>query len=70
MAATVWLISTAVFVAWAWFLWHCLTTDRLEGSERIAWAVALFFAWPVTIPAYLFFVLQRPRAATTHSGNG
>jgi hypothetical protein len=54
--ATVLLISIATFGFWVWMLVECLT--REEGSDKIAWLLALIFL--PFIGTLLYFFIRHP----------
>ncbi len=46
---------------WLWMLVDCLTRNRLAGSEKLVWVVALLFTHVVGALLYLVLVrLRRP----------
>ena len=60
-----WLIPVML---WVTLLIDCLRSDRMQGGERIAWAVGLVLAFPLVGPAYVLFVVLDARRRIRQAG--
>lgn len=54
------LIGLALFVFWIWMLIHAATNPGIEGSEKIAWVLVVFFA--SFLGSIIYFFVGRPKA--------
>jgi hypothetical protein len=54
------LVSLALFVFWIWMLIHAATNPGIEGSEKIAWVLVVFFA--SFLGSLIYFFVGRPKA--------
>ena len=58
------LISALVFVFWLWMLIDCIKNEK-DGTQRIIWALVVFFLPCVGSLVYLFArKMQRGKGAT------
>ena len=54
------LIGLVSFVFWIWMLIHTATNPGLQGSEKIAWVLVVFFA--SFLGSIIYFFVGRPKA--------
>jgi len=53
------LFFLVLTIFWIWMLIDCIQSDRLSGSERILWALFIFFFH--CLGALLYFLIGRKR---------
>ena len=54
------LVGLALFVFWIWMLIHAATNPGIEGTEKIAWILVVFFA--SFLGSVIYFFVGRPKA--------
>lgn len=55
------LLTAALTVALGLFyLWHVMTTTRVDGNTRFAWALGLFLGHVTVMPVYWWVHIWRP----------
>jgi hypothetical protein len=53
-------IGLALFVFWIWMLIHAATNPGIEGTEKVAWVLVVFFA--SFLGSIIYFFVGRPKA--------
>lgn len=59
MPDLMWIFLVGLVIVWATLLYHCLTSDRHQGSDRMNWVFMLILAFPVAAPAYIYVMFLR-----------
>lgn len=53
------VIGLALFGFWLWMLIHAITNRGMSGSEKLAWALVVFFG--SLIGAIVYFFVGKPK---------
>ncbi len=56
-AVVAFIIAIATTIIWIWALVDCLQNPRLEGTEKLIWALVILFLH--IVGAILYFVIGR-----------
>jgi hypothetical protein len=55
------LLGILYFIFWIWMLIDCLTNQRLQGTEKLIWALVIFFLH--VLGPLLYFFIEKQRVA-------
>jgi hypothetical protein len=53
-------IGLVVFAFWLWMLIHALMNPGIDGSEKVAWVLVVFFG--SLLGALIYFFVAKPKA--------
>lgn len=54
------VVALALFAFWLWMLIHSLMNPGIDGSEKVAWVLVVFFG--SLLGALIYFFVAKPKA--------
>lgn len=60
------LVILLLTIFWVWMLVDCITNEALDGTERLIWALVIFFSHFLGSTLY-FLLVRNKRGASPHS---